>query len=1527
VAWGNNTYGQLNLPSDLTNAAAIAAGYSHTVGLKSRGTEVLCGPYHCSGGGIPPPGLGKTVGIASGECLNLSLEADGSVVPWGVCPHGESVVPPTLTNVLTLSANQYHGVALVSRGSTFTSPLSPFVFPLPVTQVPPVERRFQCAVGDSVQLRGSTFAPLPLGYQWQFNGTNVVGGTNVGINLTNLQLSQSGDYSLLMTNAFGLPGTAIVHLLVTPVVITQQPQTQFALGGTNVEFDVAASGLGIFTYQWRFDGTDILNATNPSLILSNIFPAQSGAYSVVVSNSYGAVQSSDALLSVSAAQIDVEPMSQVALGGNNVEFDATPTGVAPFAYQWRFDGTNISGATNSALVLTNAAPANSGSYSVIVTNSYGSAGSSNVLLIVLPFVITNQPVSQSTYPGASITFSVAVAGAAPFTYQWLFGGTNIVGATNSLLGLTNVGADAIGAYSVIVSNQFGVINSSLATLVFSQIGAWGDNSKAQITPPFDLTDAVLIAAGGYHGLALKPDGTVVGWGDDTHGQTDFPTGESNVVQIAAGGYHSLGLRIDGTVFAWGAGKTGNETGTNGLYDPTAYGQSIIPAGLSNVVAIAAGAYHSLALRSDGKVVAWGDNTVGQLNVPTGLSNVVAIAAGFAQGLALKLDGTVVTWGYYNGPSYSPPTGLSNVVAIAAGYYDSLALKADGTIVSWGDNYNGESSVPPGLSNITAIAAGGTHSLALKADGTVISWGDNTYGENNLLPGLTNIVMIAAGGNYNGGDFNLALKGHGPPVVRVPSLHVAIIGGQALYLPAVTLGFAPLQFQWTCNGTNLSFATNRVLSLVGTQTVPGYYSITVSNTFGAASNSNALALTIIPLIITNPPQSQGALAGTNLVLSVAANGWPPFGYQWLFNGTNLVGATNASLILTNFQPSEAGDYSATVYNPFGSVTSPSAHLTVIPLIITNSPQSQTVLAGTNLTLSVAATGWLPFGYQWFFNGTNLPGATNGVLLLTNIQPSQAGTYWVAVSNSVGGVTSSHCFLTVNPLAISIQPQSQSTYIGGAPSFNVTAVLQGPFTYQWQLNGTALPGATNNPLVVTNAQLSQAGNYSVVVGNGLGFVTSSNAALFVSQEAVWGSTLYGLTTFPLGLTDIVKIAAGGYHNLVIRSNGTVRAWGDNSAGQTNVPTGLTNVVALAGGGYHSLALKKDGTVVAWGQNAYNQTNVGRGLSNVVAVSAGYYHSLALRSNGTIVAWGNNSNGQTNVPVGLQDAVAFAAGGYHNVILRSDSTVTSWGYNSNGQTNVPAGLSNIVAVSAGLYHSLALKRDGTVIAWGHNLYGETNVPKGLSNVVAIASGGYHNLALKNDGTLTAWGYNIYGQTNVPSALNGVEAVAAGVYHSLALVNKGDPYITKQPVSRTATASADIILDAAAVGAPFLYYQWQFNGNNIDGATGSTLLLTNLPLTSTGIYTFVVSNAFGVASSSPAIISVLRTTPQFGSKLQFTNGGCSFQLNGLSGHGPIVIYASSNLMDWMPVLTNPAVVGTAQFLDLSASNQPLRFYRVVEQ
>jgi len=266
----------------------------------------------------------------------------------------------------------------------------------------------------------------------------------------------------------------------------------------------------------------------------------------------------------------------------------------------------------------------------------------------------------------------------------------------------------------------------------------GDHKKSRfmIRSAEKLFLAIIVL--GFFGLPSKTDAAnhVVAWGAGKiiktsdyydYGQSIVPTSLTNAVYVAGGELHSLAVNADGTLKGWG---------------DDGFGQTDFLPG-SNYVAVGCGSLHSVALETNGMVVATGDDFYGQTEVPSNLSNVVAIACGFYHTLALKSNGTVVAWGASadtrpvgDNPNYGQtlvPTDLSNVVAIASGGYHSLALKSDGTLEEWGDESAWGGQIPSGLSNVVAIATGAQHNVVLQADGTLVVWGLNTYGQTNVPP--------------------------------------------------------------------------------------------------------------------------------------------------------------------------------------------------------------------------------------------------------------------------------------------------------------------------------------------------------------------------------------------------------------------------------------------------------------------------------------------------------------------------------------------------------------------------------------------------------------------------------------------------------------------------------------------------------------------------------------------------------------------------------------------------------------------------
>lgn len=646
-------------------------------------------------------------------------------------------------------------------------------------------------------------------------------------------------------------------------------------------------------------------------------------------------------------------------------------------------------------------------------------------------------------------------------------------------------------------------------------------------------------------LNLQPltPGYVVAWGWNGSGQTTVPAGV-RATAIAAGYAHTLALKSDGTVVAWGAGARGGVA-------PYAYGQCDVPAGLSNVTAIAAGNVHSLALKNDGTVVAWGYNDYGQATVPAGLSGVVAIAAGFGHSMVLKQDGTLVAWGDNQYGQLGVPANLTGVTAIAAGYRHSLALKSDGTVVEWGQYNPSITTMPTDLTNVTAIAALSFFSMALRRDGTVALWGAINPGDVNGPAGLNMVTGIAAGELHA-----LALKGDGTVFGWGNNDH-----GQ-ISVPTVLRG-----------ATAVAAGTYHSLALV--PNVPA------------------------PVILT-PPASQSVAMGSNAVFTVVAAGLTQLNYQWRFNGAPLPQATNATLSLTAVQPvTSEGAYDVVVSDSYGTNVSAVAQLTVFvpPQLIVPAPVNVTNFVGDIVQFGVTATSPSPMSFQWFQGNTPVPGATSALLSLTNVQLAQAGSYQVVIANSSATVTSAPpTTLTIigstNGFIGPAAGLADRFYADGFVRVDSSGSDGGYTTFWGYTSATQYNSATRGTLTFHGTNIT--GNQLTVVtdvyslGGSLPPAAPYEGGFFGPGQLLNAGSLSRTTTvttltpptitvppqpasFTTGGNATFSVTATGFGQLFYqwRFNGT------NLAGATNATLTLANLAAVNAGAYTVLVSNFIGT----------------------------------------------------------------------------------------------------------------------------------------------------------------------------------------------------------------------------------------------------------------------------------------------------------------------------------------------------------------
>ncbi len=325
-----------------------------------------------------------------------------------------------------------------------------------------------------------------LTYEWQRNGVTLPGATSSNLTLVEVSASDAGGYRVVISSSDSERATSQeATLTVTvpqPPVITVQPTNRMVYPGATAEFVVAAAGDAPLRYQWYFEGLIVPEQTNTSLTLINAQKINAGMYTVVITNSLGAVTSAPvSLIILEAPVITVPPTNLSVIQGETATFQIEATGSPDPGFQWYFGGTAMAGATGNTLVIANAQTTNAGSYRVTVSNAAGSVDSASVQLTVhLPPTITQDPLSQLVFEGEPVMFSVTATGDTPFTYQWFFKGNLISGATGDTYLIPVAYETNEGAYRVEVSNAYGSDTSLSASLTVNSPLRITDQPPSQI---------------------------------------------------------------------------------------------------------------------------------------------------------------------------------------------------------------------------------------------------------------------------------------------------------------------------------------------------------------------------------------------------------------------------------------------------------------------------------------------------------------------------------------------------------------------------------------------------------------------------------------------------------------------------------------------------------------------------------------------------------------------------------------------------------------------------------------------------------------------------------------------------------------------------------------------------------------------------------------------------------------------------------------------------------------------------------------
>ena len=685
------------------------------------------------------------------------------------------------------------------------------------------------------------------------------------------------------------------------ISISSQPATDvFTAVGINASLSVTAVAVPssiTLLYQWQksTDGanwTDISGAVNSTYTITSTQLADNATfYRVRVSGSsppgvaaVSPINSNNSVLTVQTSNISITSHpTNTNTSGNTATFSVSATitpSVATLSYQWQKSvnsgatWSNITGATSSTLSLTNLTVADSGSmYQVIVS---GTGGASNVtslsatLIVTAPAIVISQESGDKTSVNGSATFEVSASipdlpsSSYTLTYTWqksTDGGstwTQIPSFNSRLFTINNITRSSNNhKYRVVITSSTAAnpVTSSIFTLTvtddYGGLLVWGSNGNNQLNitgtynrptytnKTFDIYRSA--AVGQNHTLMVSASGTLETYGINTQSQT-AGNGLPYVVKVATKYNHNLAIiGTDNRLYSWGAnsaGQCGQGAGT-----PTTFvTPTVVPFDTNSYQDIATGENHSLAVRSDGVLVACGNGSFGQLGTTNNNSGTVfvsigtgynGVACGQNHSAAIKTDGTLWTWGNNadgqlglgDTTSRNTPTqvtGVGFVTKVVCGQNFTAVLNTLNQLWIWGANSS--SQLGNGLTaNIstpfqitgswTDISAGNIHVLAIKSDGTLWAWGGGVQsqigdGSSITRSTPTQISSISGWENvYAGGTSSCATRAGAIIKITSNPTTTESQGGYVTFSCSADItNFATLLYQWQISSDNINWSS-------------------------------------------------------------------------------------------------------------------------------------------------------------------------------------------------------------------------------------------------------------------------------------------------------------------------------------------------------------------------------------------------------------------------------------------------------------------------------------------------------------------------------------------------------------------------------------------------------------------------------------------------------------------------------------------------------------------------------------------------
>jgi hypothetical protein len=1211
------------ISGNFTNAAvgrSISPDGTNGFVLSLSGNALLLSQYHVLG--APSVTLqGYSPGVSVGQTVQMSVSATSPIpvtYQWWFNSNpisGATNASLVLTNADSSLTGAYYAVVSNADGATSssTNPLTVITNTTVIGQ--PVSTLV--SPGGATTVSVTATSPLSLSYQWQFNGTDIRGATNASLTLSNAQTAASGSYQVLLTTSEGTLSTVPVQVLVLSNGSLSLTNTNtYTVWGESRDgwsaspVDSPWSDLNgryftaVITNSSAYITVDPAGVTLNSLQATGSRPVVFAGGPVTLSGETGALVApissagiilNSSLDSLGAGTFSVSGSGSVVLsGGGNfsgtlkvgggadlVVSQSSVLSCATVSVGDAGSVFNCLGTIGSSLI--------NGNGNSTWGSSSGSAGSVNMtasnatflgpVVIAGPdaatkfaFVAPNMPNGGGSnygyaafYDGVSATnvtvngrldllgsgsMSVSgIRGVSNGQTNWVGGGSGAIvsgstyAASNSSGGLGNVYSFTAGS----AFSGFYLAKSTYATLTQTGSGTTSFGIFGQLNgnnTPLPTNNITTISGGNWaFGQLGQNNGSQMAYGTFNLRNGANVTVGGNTGAGGVGLSHGFWNISSGSMsFLGSVGQAGGGDGYNNQAWDTLQFTVGTNGTLSSTGNFQLGVNAACVVTNPSSITVNGGtvNIAGALfmgnaaNASNAISNDV-IAVTINSGIMAVTNGITVGYNSTNGLVINEQAmfTLAGGKLLSSGAINAeTSLNSNSSITSsfvWSGGQLSASSVTASNALWNGSASSIRNNTLFNTNG-VLSPGDFGMGgkttiTGNYVQGSNAVLDIDLGGSSPATGFQSGTNTYD----TVSVTGTATLAGTVRV--RLANGFQPVANQTftilSAASVTANLATNTVVSSDGT----AQFSVTVNG----GSLQLASYTPLYPPVITVPPASTNVLIGDATTLSVTATSpVTPFAYQWSWNGTNISGATNPTLTLSNVGPSSTGSYAVLVTNTQGANWSPVAlvGLTYPAPVILSQPASVSLSSGSTLTLSANAVSSDPnTAWQWLFKGVPLAGATSPVLSIPRVQIGNAGPYSLRISNSGGSVTSSSATVgvTLTPPAFTNPVQPVTCAIGENPVFTAGVDSFGTnVSYQWTRNGTNIAGATNASLTLTNAQLTDNGAaIGLVVSNSAGSTTNLPVGLTVTVFSPQVLGLKQITYDYQGGQTLSKAPAPGVH----------------------------------------------------------------------------------------------------------------------------------------------------------------------------------------------------------------------------------------------------------------------------------------------------------------------------------------------------------------------------------------------------------------